>query len=114
MRLATRVGGTLPTGGNEIEVLADTNRTLGLIEQAILSAQESLHFEYYIWRPDRMGTRLRDMLIRKAKEGLTVRFLYDKIGSLWLSRGFLKPMREMPAFTLRRFCPDQPSRNAGP
>jgi cardiolipin synthase len=94
MRLASRIGGTVATAGNEIEVLADTNRTLGLIEQAILSAKESLHLEYYIWRPDRTGTRLRDLLIRRAQEGVTVRFLYDKIGSLWLSRRFLKPMRQ--------------------
>jgi cardiolipin synthase len=41
-----------------------------------------------------MGTRLRDLLIRKARDGVTVRFLYDKVGSIWLSKKFLKPMRE--------------------
>lgn len=94
MRLADEVGGTRPTLGNQIEVLADTNRTLGLIEQATLAARKSLHLEYYIWQPDRTGTRLRDMLIEKAREGVEVRFLYDSIGSLFLSNRFLKPMRD--------------------
>jgi cardiolipin synthase len=94
MRLADEVGGPLPTLGNKIEVTADTNRTLGLIEQAILAAQTSLHLEYYIWQPDRTGTRLRDLLIRKAQAGVKVRFLYDSIGSLWLRSRFLKPMRD--------------------
>ena len=94
MHLAHRIAGTLPTLGNRIELLADTNRTLGLIEQAILSAKESLHLEYYIWQPDRTGTRFRDLLIQKANEGVTIRFLYDKIGSMWLSNRFLKPMRD--------------------
>jgi len=93
MRIADELGGTRPTLGNKIEVLADTNQTLGLIEQAIQSAENSLHLEYYIWQPDRTGTRLRDMLVEKARQGVTVRFLYDSIGSLFLSKRFLKPMR---------------------
>ena len=94
MRLAHRVGGTLPTMGNRIEQLADTNRALGLIEQAILSAKKSLHLEYYIWQPDRTGTRVRDLLIQKANDGVKVRFLYDTFGSMRLSNQFLQPMRD--------------------
>ncbi len=94
MRLATRVAGTVPTVGNRIEILNDTNRTMGLIEQAILSAKQSLHLEYYIWQPDITGTHLRDRLIEKAREGVKIRFLYDAIGSLFLTRSFLDPMRQ--------------------
>jgi cardiolipin synthase len=94
MRLAVRVGETACTAGNRIELLNDTNRTLGLIEQAVLAARETLHLEYYIWRSDRTGTRLRDLLIQRARQGVTVRFLYDGIGSMWLTKRFLKPMRD--------------------
>ncbi len=94
MRLATRVSGTHSTYGNRIELLADTNRTLGLIEQAILAAESTLHLEYYIWQPDKTGTRLRDLLIKKAKEGVAVRFLFDGLGSMLLTNRFLKPMRD--------------------
>jgi len=94
MRIAHRISGTSPTRGNRIEILSDTNRTLGLIEQSIRSAKKSLHLEYYIWQSDRTGTRIRDFLIEKAKEGIKVRFLYDKVGSMWLSKRFLKPMRD--------------------
>jgi len=92
-RIACRTTGTTCTSGNQIELLTDTNRTLGLIEQAILSARQSLDLEYYIWRPDRTGTRLRNLLIQRANEGVHVRFLYDGFGSLFLSNRFLKPMR---------------------
>ncbi len=92
VRLVNRLSSTRPTIDNRIELLNDTNRTLGLIEQAIRSAKRSLHLEYYIWQPDRTGTRVRDLLIEKAREGVTVRFLYDGIGSFFLSRKFLKPM----------------------
>lgn len=94
MRLATRVAETAPMHGNRIEVLDDTIRTLAYIEEAIRSAKRTLHLEYYIWQPDKTGTRIRDLLIQKAREGVAVRFLYDGIGSLRLSRRFLQPMRD--------------------
>jgi cardiolipin synthase len=94
MKLTNNVNPLFPTFGNRIDVLDETPRTLALIEEAIRSAQETLHVEYYIWRADRTGTHLRDMLIQKAREGVTVRFLYDGIGSIMLSRRFLRPMTQ--------------------
>jgi cardiolipin synthase len=93
LRLADRVASTKCCFGNSVEILPDTNRTLGLIEQAIRSAKESIHLEYYIFRRDKTGYGLRDLLIRKAAEGVKVRFLFDGVGSMFLGRKFLKPMR---------------------
>jgi cardiolipin synthase len=94
VRLAHRVSNARPCHGNSVELLSDTNRTLGLIEQAILAARESIHLEYYIWQPDRTGRKLRDLLVQRARDGIKVRFLFDGIGSLLLGRKFLKPMRD--------------------
>ncbi len=94
MRLATRVGRIPPTGGNDVRLLSDTNQAQGLIEQAIAAAESSIHLEYYIWQRDRTGTRLRDLVVRKAREGVDVRFLFDGVGSLLLTNRFLKPMRD--------------------
>lgn len=106
MRLAQRLTDAWPTEGNDIELLTDTNRTLGLIEQALLSACESIHLEYYIWQADRAGTRIRDLLIRKAREGVRVRFLFDGFGSFWLTQRFLKPMRDA-GIQIATFLPGQ-------
>ena len=93
-RLAHSGCGTLPTDCNEVEVIADTNVALRRIEEAIMAASESIHLEYYIWRADQTGTRVRDLLIERAQAGVKVRFLYDGIGSMFLGRKFLQPMRE--------------------
>jgi cardiolipin synthase len=92
MRLADRLTPTRLCFGNAVEIVSNTNRTLGLIEQAILAARETIHLEYYIWQPDRTGRRLRDLLIRRAAEGVKIRFLFDGVGSLFTGRKFLKPM----------------------
>jgi cardiolipin synthase len=91
-RLADRISSTKCCFGNSVELLHDTNRTLGLIEQAIKAAQESIHLEYYIFQPDKTGYRLRDLLIARAAEGVKVRFLFDGVGSMFLGRTFLRPM----------------------
>jgi len=94
MKLANRLGRLRPLLGNRIEVLNDTNRTFGLILEAVRDARQTIHLEYYIWQPDETGIQLRDLLIKKAKDGVEVRFLYDGVGSWWLGRRFLQPMRD--------------------
>ncbi len=94
MKLASVGCDTRPTEGNQVQLLADTNLTFRRIEEAVMEAKETLHLEYYIWRADKSGTRLRDLLVERAKAGVKVRFLYDGLGSLFLGRNFLKPMRE--------------------
>ena len=101
-----RLCDTRPTRGNRVEVMHDTNRTLGLIEQAIRDAEHHIHLEYYIWESDETGRRLRDLLVERAKDGVEVRFLYDSIGSLFLKSQFLRPMTEA-GVEVRTFLPGQ-------
>jgi cardiolipin synthase len=106
IQMTQRLTGLLPSTGNHLELLRDTNRTLGLIEQSIQNAQVSVHLEYYIWQPDRTGHRLRDLLIARAKDGVRIRFLYDGFGSSGLTRRFLRPMHEAGVHTAT-FLPGQ-------
>lgn len=93
-RLANKLSDGRPTRENDIEIIPETTRTLAEITTAINAAEHTIHLEYYIWQPDKTGTELRDLLIRKAQAGLTIRFLYDGVGSSRLTRHFLQPMRD--------------------
>lgn len=93
LRLAERTGGTKATLGNRITLFPQTTEAFAAIEAALRNARESIHLEYYIWQPDRIGTRLRDILIERALAGVKVRFLYDTLGSIRLTHRFLEPMR---------------------
>lgn len=91
-RLAYRLGDTQPTMGNSVQIFVKTPETFAAIKDAIEKATQSIHLEYYIWQPDVSGTELRDLLIKKARSGIKVRFLYDALGSMRLRRKFLRPM----------------------
>ena len=105
-RLAEKISGTRGTVGNRVQLLIDANRTFDEIATAITAAHSSIHLEYYIWQPDKLGTRLRDLLIEKAKQGVRIRFLYDGIGSVGLTRRFLQPMRDV-GIQIASFVPGQ-------
>jgi cardiolipin synthase len=104
MTLARQACGTVPTAGNHVELLIDTNIAYRRIEEAFEAAKETINLEYYIWKADRAGLRMRDLLIERAKAGVEVRFLYDGLGSLGLSRKFLQPMRDA-GIQIRTFIP---------
>lgn len=101
-----RLGGTRATNGNSLKILSNGNEAFAEIELAIADAKTSIHLEYYIWQPDRAGTRLRDLLIAKAEEGVEVRFLYDGLGSMRLSRRFLTAM-EGAGIAIAPFVPGE-------
>lgn len=90
--LTHNAGGYGVTCGNQVRLLPESKDAFAAIEHAIRGARSQVHVQYYIYRPDRIGTRIRDALIAKARDGVKVRFMYDGIGSWGLNRRFLKPM----------------------
>jgi cardiolipin synthase len=90
-RLATQLGMGAPERTDEVMLLPDGDSTLAAIEAAIAAATHHVHVEYYIWDPDRVGTRIRDALVAAAKRDVDVRVVYDDIGS-GADAAFFKPL----------------------
>ncbi len=97
IRLTERLGAYLPTHGNKVTIYQDAERTFAGIENALESARSHIHLEYYIFQPDETGAIIRDLLIRKAREGVECRLLLDFIGCWRIPRRFLAPLREAGA-----------------
>ncbi len=55
-------------------------------------AKDHIHFQYYIIRLDNLGKRILEVLIRKAKQGVQVRLLYDDMGSRGLHKRHFKEL----------------------
>jgi cardiolipin synthase len=86
-----------PLHAQAVDLYFDGNAAYAAIFAAIEAAREHVHLEYYIYEPDQIGTRLRDLLVKKARAGVTVRLLVDGTGSSRLRRRFLRPLRDAGA-----------------
>lgn len=79
---------------SETRVLTNGEETFGTLLLELRQAEHHIHMEYYIFRADDIGTRIQQILIEKARAGVKVRFMYDAVGSMQLSRTFLNELRE--------------------
>ncbi len=94
VRLATRLGRHPPTHGNEVTVYHDAEKTFLARQLAIEAAQAHVHLEYFILQPDETGRAVRDLLIRKAAEGVQCRVLLDYVGCWRMPRSFRRAFRD--------------------
>ncbi len=79
---------------NRIKLCADTNEAFQLILEGISQAQRFIYLEYFSVESDATGSALKEALIRKAREGLEIRFIYDDVGSWKLSKSYKRELRE--------------------
>jgi len=83
----------LLTSDNDVRILKNGEQTFPAIFQAIEAAKHHIHIEFYIIEDDNIGNQLRDILIRKAREGVEVRLIYDDVGSWALPRKYIHSLR---------------------
>lgn len=73
------------TSNNDITTYTDMNDKFDQMLKDIAAAKDHIHFQYYILKMDDIGKRLYKALLKKQQEGVSVRILYDDIGSRSLS-----------------------------
>ena len=92
--LASKLGAPPTAAVQDLVLYPDGDSCFDALVQAIGQARRHVHAEYYIFRGDQAGTRIRDALVERAKAGVKVRLLLDAVGcprSIW---SFLSPLRE--------------------
>lgn len=80
---------------NTARVLTNGPSTFREIIKELKKARHHIHMEYYIIRDDKLGKRIRDILIDRAKNGVEVRILYDGVGCLKLPKEFFDPLKKV-------------------
>ena len=75
---------------NEVEVLTNGNCFYEAELAAIRSAEHSVHLEAYIFHRGEIGKRFADALAERASAGVQVKLIIDYIGSMSLSRHYLR------------------------
>jgi cardiolipin synthase len=91
-RLIEASTGVAPTQACRVDLITGGESTFEALFSAIAAARHSIHLEYYIFEPDSVGTRLRDLLAARARAGVAVRLLLDGLGSRRCSPRFLAPL----------------------
>ena len=80
---------------SEMELYFSGKEAIDSMYQSISEATQHIHFQSYIIEDDFTGNRFKELLIRKASEGLEVRVLYDDVGCWNLSSAFKKDFSDV-------------------
>ena len=108
--------GTSTALRNRVRLLHNGSNAFTALIAALQHATRTIHMEYYIFRDDRIGRAIADILVRKARAGVAVRVIYDAVGSRGMNRSLRRRMRDagvevrafeplrFPWFTARSTC----------
>jgi len=84
----------LYTQDNEVEVFTEGNGLFRSLLQDIREAQDHIHLQFFIVRNDELGRQVMAALTERALAGVTVRFLYDALGSRGVNARFFRELTE--------------------
>ncbi|PAK52102.1 cardiolipin synthase [Paenibacillus sp. 7541] len=94
LQLSRRLARTPVSFASDTRVLTNGEETFNTLLRELEQAKHHIHMEYYIYRSDAIGTQIQQLLIRKARAGVAVRFMVDAVGSLQLPPSFLNELKE--------------------
>ena len=84
------------TTNNKVNVFVDGNEKFENLLKDIENAKDHIHLEYFIIKDSEIGKKIKELLIKKSKENVKVKILYDDVGCwrFWFNRKFFNEMKE--------------------
>lgn len=79
---------------NDILVFKDGTEKYKYLIEELNKAKHHIHMEYYIVKNDTIGNEIKNILIKKAKEGVRVRFIMDRVGCIKIGKKYIKDLRD--------------------
>ena len=92
--LFQRSNSAFPYSCNQTEIFSTGSAWIEALLTELQQAKDHIHLQSYIFADDEVGNRVRDMLMAKAGEGVTVRVIYDDVGSWQTPNVFFDTMME--------------------
>ncbi|MCX6258317.1 MAG: cardiolipin synthase [Bacteroidia bacterium] len=99
MKLLVNNSKSMLTGNNSLKILNYGKKTFASIIRDIENAKHHIHLEFYIIEDDHIGNTIKNHLIKKAREGIEVRIIYDDVGSWSLTKRFIDQLNYAGAQT---------------
>ncbi len=110
VQLNRQLGAMPVVQGNSVEFLTDYRESIVAMTEAIRTARNYVHIEFYIVGEDEEVTGpLLDALVAAADRGVNVRFLFDHLGTMRVA-GYRKFLKRLKASKInwRRMLPLAP------
>jgi len=79
--------------GNRCSLLVNGKATFASILEGISEARNYILIQFFIVHADNLGNRLKEALIERARAGVKIYFLYDKVGSVRLARAYTEALQ---------------------
>ena len=79
---------------NDVTIFTDGKDKFNQLISDIENAEDHIHILYYIIKNDDLSNIVLNALIKKARQGIKVRLLYDSLGSRSISKKLLKELKE--------------------
>ncbi|MBS0448032.1 MAG: cardiolipin synthase B [Proteobacteria bacterium] len=80
--------------GNDVQLIADGQKTYDEMFAAIAAARDHINMETYILEDDDTGKRFADALIAKQRAGVQVNLIRDAVGTIGTPNAFFDRLKE--------------------
>lgn len=68
---------------NHLELLESGEVAFKTIKEKITSAKHSIEIQMFLWRDDKVGREMIDLLLQKARDGVEIRISKDALGTVF-------------------------------
>lgn len=79
---------------NSVTIFKDGTEKFKELKKQLLKAKNHIHLEYYIVKSDTIGNEIKDILIKKAQEGVKIRFILDKVGCIGIKKSYIRDLKD--------------------
>lgn len=99
MELLINEIGSPVSSNNVVKLLINGEVKFPELIKDLENARDHIHIEYYTFEDDHIGRSIEEILIKKAKEGIKVRVIYDDFGSRTIRRKMIPRLKEAGVLT---------------
>lgn len=93
MSLLLNCSDSIVTLNNKVHIYNSGEKLYRELLQDLSEATHSIHMEYFIWKSDNIGHKIKEILLERAKAGVEIRLIFDGVGSF--NKISLKYKREL-------------------
>lgn len=80
--------------GSDVEIITSGKRKFEALLEDLENSAHHIHMEYFYFKKDEMGRKIKEVLMKKAAEGVEVRFIYENIANISVPPRFYNEMKK--------------------